>query len=123
MRRCALALQRVVVGAAVGHDLLEERRAVAVLRVREDHGVAGDLALVQVAETAAVARAVADVLDGERPYRELVLGAHAELIDDRRVLVRVLDAPLHDRRFTVCALSGVKPWAKVSAGASLPVSA
>ena len=98
-----LGLQGVVVGPAVGDDLLQERGAVAVLGVREDHRARADNApLVQVAQPPAVADQVADAFDGQHRVRhDLELGPDAELVDDRRFLVRVLDAPLHECRVHV----------------------
>ena len=120
-------LQRVVVGAADGDDLLEERVAVAVLRVRERHRSCCLVSMMPWLR-----------LRSRRPLRvrlptystaatmfvgELEFRADAELVDDRRVLIGVLDAPLHDRGIDRRGLSGVKPCVKVNAGASCRVLA
>ena len=47
-------------------------------------------------------------------------GTDAELMDDGRLLIRILDAPLHDAPGSRAGVSGVKPWLKLNAGASAP---
>ena len=75
------------------------------MRVGKDHRTdarIGENALIQVAQFPAVPYEVPDVLGvDDEVVRELVLGAEAHLVRSRRLLIRILDAPLDPRRIDV----------------------